>query len=238
MSREQHVALRLQAKLGKNVRCLNFVEISTKHFSHRATRDISALRSTTRIFKIAACVLGICQIDVRNHIDNTTVGLFGQAFVLAAITRLHVENRNMQALCTNSGQTAISVTQNQQRIRPRLRHEFVTGGNDIADGLAQVLPHSVQVDIRVIQTKVAKEDAVERVIIVLPSVRQQAVEMATAFLDDLRQTNDLGACAHDNQKPQTAVVIKCDIGIVLSHTARPPRNTCRGSLGRRTRWPT
>ena len=186
MRREQHVALRFQTKLGKNVRCFNFVEISTKHLGHRATRDISTLRSATRVFEIAASVLGICQIDIRNHIDNATVGLLGQTFVFAAIARLHMENRNMQALCANSGQAAIGVAQNQQRIRPHLRHELVTGSNDIANGLAQILPHSIQVDVRIIQAQVAEENAVERVIIVLPSVCQQAIEMTAAFLDDLR----------------------------------------------------
>ena len=62
--------------------------------------------------------------------------------------------------------------------------------------------------------------------------------MAAALLDDLGQADDLGAGAHDDEQLQSAVVLECDIGIVLAHAARPPRSRCRGSRGRRARWPT
>ena len=82
----------------------------------------------------------------------------------------------------------------------------------MSHGLAQVGAHGVQVDVRVVQRQVAEEDAVERVVVVLPGVRQQAVEVAAALLDDLGQADDLGTGAHDDQELQTAVVIKTNIG--------------------------
>ena len=46
-------------------------------------------------------------------------------------------------------------------------------------------------------------------------MRQQAVEVAAAFLDDLGQADDLGARAHDDQQLQAAVVFKLDIWILI-----------------------
>ena len=39
-------------------------------------------------------------------------------------------------------------------------------------------------------------------------MRQQAVEVATALLDDLGQADDLGAGAHDDQELKAAVVFE------------------------------
>ena len=144
----------------------------------------------------------------------------------------------MEPLGRDSGQAAVGVAQDEEGIRPRLHHQLIGGRDDVAHGLAEVRAHGVQVDVGVVQRQVAEEDAVERVVVVLPGVRQQAVEVAAALLDDLGQADDLGAGAHDDQQLQAAVVPECDIGIVLAHTARPPRSRCRGSRGRRARLPT
>ncbi len=92
--------------------------------------------------------------------------------------------------------------------RADLHHQLVARGDDVSDRLSQVGAHSVQVDVRVVQRQVAKEDAVERVVVVLPGVRQQAVEVAAALLDDLGQADDLGARAHDDQELKTTVIFK------------------------------
>ena len=109
--------------------------------------------------------------------------------------RLHVEDGDVEPLGRDGGQAAVGVAQDQQRVGPHLHHQLIARGDDVAHGLAQVRAHGVQVDVRVVELQVAEEDAVERVVVVLPGVRQQAVEVAAALLDDLGQADDLGARA-------------------------------------------
>gem|GEM_PF-5333228 len=117
----------------------------------------------------------------------------------------------MQALGRDGGQAAVGVAQDQQGVGLDLDHELVARGDDVAYGLAQVGPHGVQVDVGVVKRQVAEEDAVERVVVVLPGVRQQAVEVAAALLDHLGKADDLGAGAHDDQELQAAVIFEVNI---------------------------
>lgn len=98
-------------------------------------------------------------------------------------------------------------------------HEPVARGDDVAHCLAQVGAHGVQVDVRVLKRQVAEEDAVEGVVVVLAGVRQQAVEVTAALLDDLGQADDLGTRAHDDQELQATVFFKSNrlIFYLISH---------------------
>lgn len=210
---QQHVALGLQAELGEDVGGLDLVKVRVQDLCHGRARDVGALRGAAGVPEVAAGVLGVGQVDVGDHVDDAAVGLLGQALVLAAVARLHVEDGDVQALCCDGRQAAVGVAQDKERVGLHLDHELVARGNDVAHGLAEVGAHGVQVDVRVVQRQVAEEDAAERVVVVLPGVRQQAVEVAAALLDDLGQADDLGAGAHDDQQLQAAVVIKRNIGI-------------------------
>ena len=207
---QQHILLRLQAELGQDVRRLDLVQVGAKDLRHGRARDVGALRGAAGVPEVAAGVLGVCQVDVGDHVDDAAVGLLGQALVLAAVAGLHVEDGDVQALGRDGGQAAVGVAQDQQRVGLDLDHQLIRGRDDVAHGLAQVGAHGVQVDVRVVQRQVAEEDAVERVVVVLPGVSQQAVEVAAALLDDLGQADDLGARAHDDQQLQAAVIFECD----------------------------
>ena len=198
MRREEHIALGLKAELGKDVGCPDLVQVRAQDLCHGGASDIGALRGAAGVLEVAAGVLGVGHVHVRDHVDDAAVGLLGQALVLAAVARLHVEDWDVQALGRDGGQAGVGVAQDQQCIGLHLNHEFVGGGDDVTDCLAEVRAHGVQVDVRVAQRQVTEEDAVERVVVVLPGVRQQAVEVAAALLDDLGQADDLGARAHDD----------------------------------------
>ena len=210
---QQHVLLRLQAELGEDVRGLDLAQVGAQDLGHGRARDVGALGGAAGVLQVAAGVLGVGQVDVGDHVDDAAVGLLGQALVLAAVAGLHVEDGDVQALCRDGGQAAVGVAQDQKRVGLDLAHQLVGGRDDVADGLAQVGTHGVQVDVGVGELQVSEEDAVERVVVVLPGVRQQAVEVAAALLDDLGQADDLGARAHDDQELQAAVVIKRNTGI-------------------------
>ena len=210
---QQHVALRLQAELGEDIGGLDLVKVGAQDLGHGRSRDVGALGGAAGVPEVAAGVLGVCQVDVGDDVDDAAVGLLGQALVLAAVARLHVEDGDVEPLGRDGGQAAVGVAQDQQRVGLDLHHELVGGRDDVAHGLAQVGAHGVQVDVRVVQRQVAEEDAVERVVVVLPGVRQQAVEVSAALLDDLGQADDLGAGAHDDEQLQAAIVLKTNIGI-------------------------
>ena len=210
---QQHVALGLQSELGEDIRCLDLIKVRAQDLGHGRASDVSALRGAAGVLQVAAGVLGVCQVDVGDHVDDAAVGLLGQALVLAAVTGLHVEDGDVEPLGRDGGQAAVGVTQDEEGIRPRLHHQLIGGRDDVAHGLAEVRAHGVQVDVRVVKRQVAEEDAVERVVVVLPGVRQKAVEVAAALLDDLGQADDLGAGANDDQQLQATVVIKRNIGI-------------------------
>lgn len=197
---QQHVALGLKAKLGKDVTRLDLVQVGAQDLGHGRARDVGALGGAAGVLEVAAGVLGVGQVDVGDHVDDAAVGLLGQALVLAAVARLHVEDGDVEPLGRDCRQAAVGVAQDQQRVGLHLNHELIARGDDVAHGLAQVGAHGVQVDVGVFQRQVAEEDAVERVVVVLPGVRQQAVEVAAALLDDLGQADDLGAGAHDDQQ--------------------------------------
>lgn len=205
---EQHVALGLQAELGEDVGGLDLLQVGTQHLCHGRAGDVGALRGAAGVLEVAAGVLGVGQVDVGDNVDDAAVGLLGQALVLAAVARLHVEDGDVQALGRDGGQAAVGVSQDKERIGLHLDHELVARGDDVAHGLPQVGAHGVQVDVGVGKLQVAEEDAVERVVVVLPGVRQQAVEVAAALLDDFGQADDLGAGAHDDQQLQAAVAVK------------------------------
>ena len=210
---EQHVAFGLQAELGENIGGLDLIKVGAKDLGHGRARDVGALRGAAGVLEVAAGMLGVGQVDVGDDVDDAAVGLLGQALVLAAVARLHVEDGDVQALGRDGGQAAVGVAQDQERVGLHLDHELIARGDDVAHGLAQVGAHRVQVDVGVVQRQVAEEDAVEGVVVVLAGVRQQAVEVAATLLDDLGQADDLGARAHDDQELQAAVIFKTNIGI-------------------------
>ena len=205
---QQHVALGLKAELGQDVRGLDLVQVGPQNLGHGRARDVGALGGAAGVLKVAAGVLGVGKVDVGDHVDDAAVGLLGQALVLAAVTGLHVEDGDVQALCRDGGQAAVGVAQDEQRVGLDLDHQLVARGDDVAHGLAQVGAHGVQVDVGVVQRQVTEEDAVERVVVILPGVRQQAVEVAAALLDDLGQADDLGTGPHDDQKLKATVIFK------------------------------
>ena len=217
MGTEQNVFALLKSKALVNIAGLDLGEILVQNLSHRRARDVGTLLRESAVCKIAASVLAVGHIHVGNYIHNPAIGLLRQAFVLAAVTGLHVEDRDMQTLGTYHGEAAVGVTKHQYAIGLEGSKELVATVNDVAARRAQVVAHGIHVHLGFSEFEVAEEDAVEVVVVVLACVGQNHVEVLAALVDDGCQADDFGACAHDDAKLQPAVLLPLYVGIICFH---------------------
>ncbi len=208
-----------------NIAGLDLRQILVQYLRHGAAHHEGALLRDPRGVQIAPCVLGIAEVHVRGHVHNAAVRLLWQALVKAAVSRLHVEDRDVQPLGGDDGQAGIGIAQHQHGVRLDLLHEGVALGDDRADRLAEVCPGGIQVIVRRAKAQVIKEHLIQLVVIVLPGVDENLMEIAVAALYGGGQTDDLRPCAEDRHQ------------LEFFHF-RPPQRMCPGAAGRSTRWPT
>ena len=164
--------------------------------------------------KVAACMLRVCEVDVRDDVDDAAVCLLGKAFILATVARLHVENRDMQSLRRDGGEAGVGVAENEKRVGLCLCHKLVGAVDDIADGGAKVIANGIHIHLGVRKLQILEEHAVEVVVIVLTRVSENAVKVLTALIDNGGKADDLGAGAHDNQELQPAVIFEFNIAVI------------------------
>ena len=169
---QQDVPTLLQAQALVDVAGLYLLEVVVQHFGHGATGDVGALLGEAGVGQVAAGVLAVGHVHVRDDVHNAAVGLLGQALVLAPVAGLHMEDGDVQALGPDDAQAAVGVAQHQHGIGLGGHHQLVALGNDVAHGLAQVTAHGLHVDVRIGQLEVLEEHAIEVVVIVLASMRQ------------------------------------------------------------------
>ena len=162
-------------------------------------------------------MLGVGHVHITDDVNNSAVGFFGQTFVFAAVAGLHVENGDMQTLGTYHGETAVSVTKHQYAVGLEGSEEFVGAVDDVAAGGTKVIAHCIHIDFGLSELKVAEEDAVEVVVVVLAGVGENNVKVLTALVDDGGQADDFRACAHDDAKLQPAVLLPLYVGIICFH---------------------
>ena len=163
-------------------------------------------------------MLGVAHVNIADDVNNTAVGLLGQALVLAAIAGLHMENGNVQTLCAYNTETGVGVTQHQHRIRIQLNHKLIGAGDDVTHGLAKVVTHGVHIDLGSFQFKVVKENTVKVVVVVLTGVSKNGVKISAALFDDFCQTDNFRPGAYDDKQLKSAVVFEgCSFHLSFLH---------------------
>ena len=225
VGREQDIFALFQTQPGVNIAGLDLRQILMQHLRHGAAHHEGALLRDARGVQIPPCVLGVAQVYIGGHIHNAAVRFLRQALVKAAVPGLHVENRNVQPLGGDDRQAGVGISQHQHGVRPDLLHEGVAFGDDRADGLAEVCPGGVQIIVRGPETQVLKEHLVQLVVVILPRVDENLMEIPVAALYGGGQTDDLRARAENRHQ------------LEFFHV-RPPQRTCPDAAGRSTRWPT
>ena len=206
MSREEDVFAFFEAEALMDVGSHDLVEVHVQDFGHRRACDIGTFFRQPAVGEVAPGMFGVRQINVADDVDDAAVGLFRQALILAAVSGLHVEDRNMQAFRADHGETAVGVTEHEDGIRFELSHQLVGTRDDVAHGFAEVGADGVQIDFRFVELKIAEKDAVQRVVVILPGMSENDVKILAAFFDYGGQTDDFRTRANDNQKFQFAVV--------------------------------
>ena len=220
MGGQQDVPALFQPQPGVNVAGLDLRKVLMQHLGHGRARHIGALPGQTAVGQIPPRVLGIRHVHIRDNVHDAAVRFLRQALVLAAIARLHMKDRDVQPLRADDGKTAVRIAQHQHGIRLDGDRQLVALRNDIAHRFAEIRAHRVHVHLRIVQFQIAEEHAVEIVVVVLTSVRQNRIEILPAFCDNCRQSNDLRACTDDDQQLQFAIIFKGYITII-SHCLSP-----------------
>ena len=179
---------------------LDIGEIVVENFCHGGSRDIGALLGQAAVGEVTTGVLRVGHVHVGDDIDDTAVGLLGQALVLAAVAGLHVEDRNMETLGSDNAEAAVGVAKDQYAVRLGLGEEFVGAVDDVAAGRAKVVTDSIHIDLGLCELQILEENTVEVVIVILARVGENHVKVLAAFVDDGGETDNLGARAdYDNE---------------------------------------
>ena len=200
MGGQENILAFLQAEALVDVAGLDIGEVVVEDFRHGGPCDIGALLGQTAVGEVSSCVLRIGHIHVGDDIDDTAVGLLGQALVLAAVAGLHVENGDMESLGSDDAEATVGVAKNQYAVRLGLGKELVGAVDDVAAGSAKVVTDSIHIDLGLCELQILEEDTVEVVIVVLACVGENNIKVLAALVDDSGETDELGARADNDDQ--------------------------------------
>lgn len=200
MGGQENILAFLQAEALVDIAGLDIGEVVVEDFRHGGSRDIGALLGQAAVSEVTTGVLRVGHVHVGDDIDDTAVGLLGQALVLAAVAGLHVEDRDMKTLCSDNTEAAVGVAKNQYAVGLGLGKELVRAVDDVAAGSAKVVTNSIHIDLGLCELQILEEDTVEVVIVILACVGENHVEVLAALVDDGGETDDLGARADNDDQ--------------------------------------
>ena len=200
VSGQENILAFLQAEALVDVAGLDIGEVVVEDLRHGGPCDIGAFLGQAAVGEVSSCVLRVGHVHVGNDIDDTAVGLLGQALVLAAVAGLHVENGDMESLCSDNAEAAVGVAKDQYAVGLGLGEELVGAIDDVAAGSAKVVTDSIHIDLGLCELQILEEDTVEVVIVVLACVGENDIKILTALVDDGGETDDLGARADNDDQ--------------------------------------
>ena len=125
-------------------------------------------------------------------VDDLAVDLLGHPLVEAAVARLHVKDRDLPPLGRDGGQAGISVAQDQHGVGPDFTEDRSTLAMTWPMVSAAVAPAAPRKWSGVRISEVVEEDLVQLVVVVLPGVDDDVVDVAVERGHHARQADDLG----------------------------------------------
>ena len=214
---QQDVLAFFESEAGVDVAGFDVGQVLTEYFGHGRAGEVGALLGQAAVGQVAAGVLGVAEVYVGDDVDDSAVGLLGQALVLAAVAGFHVEDGYVEALGGDGAQAGIGVAEDEEGVGPDGGHQLVGAVDDVADGGAEVVADGVHVYLGVGKLEVAEEHAVEVVVVVLAGVGQDYVEVLSALVDGGRQADDLRPRADDYQQAQPPILFEFYIVVISFH---------------------
>ena len=211
---QEDVPAFLEAETTVDVTRLYLREVAVKDLRHRGTGHVGAFLRQTAVGKVAPGMLAVGHVHVADDVHYPAVRLLRKALVLAAVARLHVEYRDVKALRTDYAQAGVRVAEDEDGVRPGLGKELVGAVDDVTAGRPEVIAYRVHIDLRLGELEVAEEDAVEVVVVVLPGVGENHVEILAALRDHRRKADNLRARADDNDQLELAVILEFYVRVV------------------------
>ena len=142
---------------------------------------------TAGVLEVAARVLGVGQVDVGDHVDYTLNGIFFRDL------SLDDPDVYLDAVGADLGETVGNIIASSYKLMVETRPDALLILGDTNSCLSAIAAKRLHIPIFHMEAGNRCKDEC------LPGMRQQAVEVAAALLDDLGQADDLGAGAHDDE---------------------------------------
>ena len=77
-----------------------------------------------------------------HHIYNTSIRFLRQAFILAAVSGFHMEQRDVKALRRDRGEAGISIAENKVSVRLQFGQQFIGPTEDVPASDTKVLTYT------------------------------------------------------------------------------------------------
>ena len=97
---EQDIPALLQAETAVDVARLDFGKVVVEYLGHGRAGHVSALLGQPAVGQITPRVLGVGHVHVADDVHDAAVRFLRKALVLAAVAGLHVEDGDVQTLCS------------------------------------------------------------------------------------------------------------------------------------------
>ena len=89
----------------------------------------------------------------------------------------------MQTLGPDHGQAGIGIAQDENGVRFQFHHGLIARRNDIPHRFAQIRAYGVQIQFGVLEPQIVEKDAVQGVIVILPRMDEDRVQVFPALFD-------------------------------------------------------
>ncbi len=122
-------------------------------------------------------MFGVNQVEIGDMVDDAAVDLFGDVEIEAAVAGFHVEDGDVHPFCHISRQAGIGIAQDQHGVRHLFPQHLLRFADDIADGGTQGRGVYFKEIIGFADFKVFEEDLVELVIVILPGMDEDVIDV-------------------------------------------------------------
>lgn len=128
---------------------------------------------------------------------DPAVDLFGNPVVKAAVTSLHVKDRNMAAGGCYGRQGRVRVAEDEDAFRAIGIQNIIDLAQDLPDLIAEAFRPDTEVDIRRSDLKVPNKDIAQAFVIILPGVDGDMFTMLVEHFKDQAKPNYLRPSAEN-----------------------------------------